>query len=64
MQVGRLDDDVVLAVRIVGDQAERIFGGDLSRVGGAELAVLAGQAEAPLPLLADDLDLGGIARER
>ena len=62
MQIGRFDHDIVLAVGIAGDHAQRIFSADVAGVGCAELAVLAGQAETPLPLLADDFDLGCVAR--
>src|SRR4029079_1670788 len=62
MQVAIFDDDVVLPMRIVAVQAHGVLGTDVADIGRAELAILARQAEAPLPLLAHDLDLGGVWR--
>ena len=50
------DQDVVLAARIVRIHAERVVGADERRIDGAQHAVLARQAEAPGPLLAERFD--------
>ncbi len=62
MQFGAGDDDVVLPVRIVGVQPQRIARSDKARIGGAELPARAREAEAPRPLLPDHLDQHRIAR--
>ena len=53
----RRDHDVVLAGGIRGVDAERVVDAHESHLGAAELAVLAGQPIAPVPLLADGLEV-------
>ena len=55
-QLRRRDQDVVAAFRILSVEAERIVGRDEGRVAVAELTVVAGEPEAPVPLLAERLD--------
>ena len=64
MQVAIFDDDVVLPVRVVAIQAHGVVGTDVADIGGTHPAILARKAEAPLPLLAHDLDLGRVRRNR
>ena len=51
------DEHVVVAARIVRIHAEGVVGLDVAHVHGAELAVFAGEAERPLPLLRQHLEL-------
>jgi hypothetical protein len=62
VQVIAVDDHVVLAICVLRIEAERIVAADAAGIRGAQPAVLAGQAIAPAPLLADDLDLGRVLR--
>src|SRR6516225_10490042 len=64
MQVRVFDDNVVLPIRIIAVQAHGVVGTDVADIGRAQPTILARQAEAPLPLLAHDLDLGGVCRNR
>src|SRR6266852_2813505 len=64
MQVVGFDHDIVVPVGIVWIQAQRVVGTDVAGIGRAEPAVFPWKAEAPLPLLADDLDLGRPFRDR
>jgi len=64
VQVAIFDDDVVLPVRVVAIQAHGVVGTDVADIGCAHSAILARKAEAPLPLLAHDLDFGGVRRNR
>lgn len=56
MQLGDIDDAVVLIRGVFGVETERIVDGDIGGIGTAETTVRAGQAETPLPLLPNDLD--------
>ncbi len=62
MQIGARHHQVVMRFRVVLVQPQRIVAVEIFRVRRAEHAVAAGQAEAPQPLLADDLELLGILR--
>src|SRR5262249_54463893 len=64
VQVLGLDHDIVLRVRIVWIQAQRVVRTDVAGIRRAEPAVFPRKAEAPLPLPADDLDLGRPFRDR
>src|SRR2546430_3802300 len=64
VQVVGFDHDIVLRVGIVWIQAQRVVGPDVPDIGRAEPAVFPRKAEAPLPLPADDLDLGRPLRDR
>ena len=64
MQLRARDQDVVLSVRIVRIDAERVLVADVPGIDGAEHAVVAGKAIAPVPLLAHDLEHRRVLRER
>src|SRR5436853_2321948 len=64
VQVVGFDHDIVLRVGIVWIQAQRVVGTDVLDIGRAEPAVFPRKAEAPVPLPADDLDLGRPLRDR
>jgi len=52
VQVAAFDHNVVLPMRIVGIQAQRVVGADVADVGRAHSGILPREAEAPAPLLA------------
>src|SRR5207247_9450044 len=56
--------DIVLRVGIGSLQGQRVVVTDVLDIGRAEPAVFPRKAEAPLPLPADDLDLGRPLRDR
>src|SRR5712692_9388761 len=64
MQVVDFDHDIVVRVAIVWIQAQRVVRADVPGIGRAQPAVFPWKAEAPLPLLADDPDLGRPLRDR
>src|SRR6202048_1177252 len=64
VQVATFDHNIVLPMRIVGIQAQRGVGTDVAGIGRAHPAILPREAEAPAPLLAHDLDLGSVRRNR
>jgi len=64
VQVVGFDHDIVVRVGIVWIQAQRVVGTDVLGIGRAEPAIFPWKAEAPLPLPADDLDLGRPFRDR
>ena len=51
-------------MRVVGIQAHRVVGTDGADIGCAHPAILPREAEAPAPLLAHDLDVGSLRRNR
>ena len=63
MQFLARDQQVVLAVGIVRNDAERIPVADALGFDGAQLAVLPGKAIAPVPLLAHHLDHRSVFRD-
>src|SRR5262245_61737568 len=58
------DEDVVLPVGIVRIQAKRVSRADVPGIRGAQYAVLPREAEAPLPLLAQNLKFRSLFRDR
>src|SRR3981081_2486719 len=64
VQVAAFDHNVVLPMRIVGIQAQRVVGTDVADIGCAQPAILPREAEAPAPLLTHDLDFGSVRRNR
>ena len=62
VHLARDDEQVVLRGRIRRIEPEGVAGADEARVAASQLAVRAGQAEAPLPLLAQHLEHQGVAR--
>src|SRR5262249_525981 len=64
VQVVGLDHEIVVRVGIVRIHAQRIVGTNVADIRRAEPAVLPRKAAAPLPLLADDLELGRSFRDR
>src|SRR2546423_8164499 len=64
MQILGSDHDIVVRVGIVWIQAQSVVITDVPGIGRAEPAVFPRKAEAPLPLPADDLDLGRPLRDR
>src|SRR5262249_46206314 len=64
VQVVGYDHDIVVRIAIVWVQAQRVVRTDVLGIGRAEPAIFPRKAEVPLPLLADDLDLGRPFRDR